>query len=160
MMGRRWVISNRQRNFTLPVYGLVVAAGMMISAAGCGMSAGPSRSEISANTAATDGLAALASKDWQKAEELLTKAINSQSLGPDQYEEVMLGRVRARLELGEHTKAADDLTPLEFQAAAMDQVWLLKCELALRENQMEIAKEAYANGLKVNPKLPKPEGLP
>lgn len=132
---------------------------MIFSTAGCGPSAGPTRAGLSANAARTEGLAALEKKDWQQADELLTQAIDAKVLGPDEYETVMLGRVRARMELGEYARARDDLTPLEFQAAAMDQVWMLKCELALRQNQLVIAQEAFANARKINPKLPKPDGL-
>lgn len=151
------MISSRFRIGVLCCIG--VASGSVFSVAGCGQSTGPSRTGISATTAAAEGLAALEKKEWKAADESFSKAIDAKILPPDQYEEALLGRARARTELGEYAAAADDLTQLEFQAAAMDQVWLLKCALALRQNHQEAAREAYEKALKINPKLPKPEGL-
>lgn len=151
--------SNRKRTVVLRLIWIGFAAGTLFSAAGCAQSNGPSQGGITANTAATEGLAALEKKDWKAANEHFTTAINAKVLAADRYEEVMLGRVRARIELGDYAAATEDLTPLEFQAAAMDQVWQLKCELALKQNDLVVAQHAYDEARKINPKLPKPDGL-
>ncbi len=156
--GYRGVLARRIiRSSRTPLISSLLA--LTITAVGCSRSWEPSAAAVTANTAATDGLAALEKKDWKTAEELLTTAINAGVLSGDQYEAILLGRARARIELGEYASAADDLLPLEFEAAALDQVLMLKCELALRQKNLIVAQHAYEQAKKINPKLPKPDGL-
>lgn len=138
---------------------LVATIITLVTVAGCGATTASPQAGRSASVAKDEGMAALEKKDWKAAEESLTKALSLNVLSGDQYEEAVLGRVRARLELGEYAAAKEDLTPLEFQASSMDQVMLLKCRLALSQNDVASAQAAFAEAKKFNSKLPKPEGL-
>jgi predicted Zn-dependent protease len=138
-----------------------ILTGMLaVAVTGCGRNTGvPTAAGISATTAMNDGFAALEGKDWQTAESLLTQALDAKILSGDQYEETLIGRARARIELGNLDEAAEDLEPLEAQAAAMDQVWMLKCDLAIRQNDMPTAQKAFVEAKKLNSTLLKPADL-
>jgi predicted Zn-dependent protease len=139
----------------------IILTGLLaIPAASCGRNTGvPTAAGISATLAKTDGFVALEKEDWQTAETLLTQALDAKILSGDQYEETLIGRAKARIELGNFDEAEEDLEPLEAQAAAMDQVWMLKCNLAIRQNDAPAAQKAYAEAKKLNPSLPKPADL-
>ncbi len=114
---------------------------------------------MSSNAEATEGLAALEKKDWKAANEHLTKALKGSGLRTDLYEEVLLGHARSCIETEDYTTATNDLLLLEFNAANLEPVWLLKCDLAMRQNDMITAASAFAQAKKINPKLAKPKGL-
>lgn len=141
---------------------LTVAASLLalsITVVGCRSSSGPSAEAVDASVSAANGFSAIEQEDWEVAESELTAAIDANVLGGDQYEEAMLGRVRARLRNQNLDAAEEDLNRLEEGAAAMDQVLSLKAELQLMRGDQVAAKKTLQMARKINRNVAAPVGL-
>lgn len=124
---------------------------------GCGGSA--SSNVSSGEGSVTKGLEAIEKADWAAAETELSAAIADGALQPDMSEKAMLSLAKARIELGKLDDAAKDIAQLEQGAAEMDQVWLVKCALAIKQGDSAKAKSAFAEAKKHNPDVTAPAGL-
>ena len=132
---------------------------LSVTVAGCGSSSGPSAQAVDASISASNGFAAIDEEVWEVAEAELTAAIDANVLSGDQYEEAMLGRVRARLRSDNLDAAEEDLALLEEGAAAMDQVLSLQAELQLKRGDAAAAKKTVQLARKINRNVVAPVGL-
>ncbi len=141
---------------------LTLAASLLILSvtfAGCGSASGPSAQAVDASVSAANGFTAIEQEDWEVAEAELTAAIDANILSGDQYEEALLGRVRARIQNQNLDAAEEDLNLLEEGAAAMDQVLTLKAELLLKRGDAVTAKKTFQLARKINRNVAAPIGL-
>ncbi len=133
---------------------------LLIPALLCGCVGSASSSSVaSSEGSVTKGVEAAEKADWATAETELSAAISAGSLQPDMAEKALLNLARARIELGKLDDAAKDISQLEQGAAEMDQVWLVKCVLALKKGDAAGAKTAFAEAKKLNPAVKAPPGL-
>jgi hypothetical protein len=117
--------------------------------AGCGGTTSPD--QIQTVEGALDrGLEAIEAADWSTADAELTLAIEEGGLNPDLIEAAYLGRARARIELDDLSAADEDLNTIAENAAAMDQVWLLRGQLAERRGDQAGMTAAYGTAKKLN----------
>ena len=131
---------------------------MLALLGGCG--GGASSSTVaSSEGSVTKGLEAADKEDWAAAETELSAAIANGALQPDMSEKAMLNLAKARIALGKLDDAAKDIAQLEQGAAEMDQVWLVKCALAIKQGDSAKAKSAFAEAKKLNPDVKAPPGL-
>lgn len=125
---------------------------------GCGPGNGPTAAGISTNEAYHKGLDAADAKDWATAEKQLSAALRGTGLQADEIEQALLARVRARLATDDLDGARHDLNQLDQGAGQMDLVWLLKCELAIKQGDEGMAQVAFQEAKKQNPRVKPPEG--
>ena len=131
---------------------------MLAFSGGCGGGASSSSVATSEGSVAK-GLEAADKGDWAAAETELSAAIAAGALQPDMAEKALLNLAKARIELGKFDDAAKDIAQLEQGAAEMDQVWLVKCSLALKKGDVTGAKSAFAEAKRLNPDVKTPPGL-
>lgn len=99
------------------------------------------------------GEVALKSGDFAKADKVFTIALSRGTLLPDLVEKAKVGRARARIGQGNFTGAKADLDSLAQGAAAMDQVWVVRGEMLLKEGDKAGAKNAYVEAKNLNPSI-------
>ena len=126
---------------------------------GCGGGGASTSNVASSEGSVTKGLEAAEKADWAAAETELSAAIAGGALQPDMAEKAMLNLAKARIELGKLDEAAKDIAQLEQGAAEMDQVWLVKCALAIKQGDSAGAKTAFAEAKKLNSGVKAPPGL-
>ena len=138
-----------------PTLWLLIAAFVC----GCGDGGASSATVSSGEGSVAKGLEAADKGDWAAAETELIAAIADGALQPDMSEKAILTLARARIELGKLDDAAKDIALIEQGAAEMDQVWLVKCALAIKKGDAAGAKAAFAEAKKFNPGVNAPPGL-
>lgn len=126
---------------------------------GCGAGDGPSAEAVDASASFTSGLEALSQKDWSRADSDLSKAISTNLLTGDTFEEAMLARITARIEAGNLEGASSDIEQMEQGAAAMDQVLASKAALLVKKGEAALAKKVFAEARKLNRGLKAPAGI-
>lgn len=138
---------------------LLIAAPLVIAAAGCGSAGAPESHVASSEGSVEKGVAAYAAGDWATAEKECAAAIAAGALQPDQTEAAMRTLTRARIQLGQIEQAEKDLAQLEQGAAELDLVWLTKAELAIKKGDKAAAQSAFAEAKMLNKKVSTPTGL-
>lgn len=136
---------------------LAAVAGMLLSP-GCGGSL-PAKKVIAAEAAVEAGLEALGSEDFTKAEEQFTIGLSGGLTRPDLVESALLGRARSRIALEKFDEAEADLEELSEGAGDLDQVWVVRAELALKAGDKDAAKLAYLEAKKFNRRLTIPSEM-
>ena len=131
---------------------------MFALSGGCGGGA-PSSTVASSEGSVATGLEAADKGEWAAAETELSAAVAAGALQPDMAEKALLTLASARIALGKFDDAAKDIAQLEQGAAEMDQVWLVKCALALKKGDAAGAKTAFSEAKKFNPDVKAPPGL-
>ena len=107
----------------------------------------------------TRGEAALRGGDFKSAEKEFASALARGSLLPDLVEKAKLGQIRARVGLGDFSGAEAGLKSLETEAAELDQVWVVRGELCLKQGDMPAARVAYQRARELNPAIALPDAL-
>jgi predicted negative regulator of RcsB-dependent stress response len=129
------------------------------TACGCGKTQAPATSIAASEGSVTAGEAALKSGDFKLADKEFSSALNRGSLLPDLVEKAKLGQVRARIGLGDYSGAEAGLKSLETEAAELDQVWVVRGELCLKQGDMPAASVAYQRARELNPDIVLPDAL-
>jgi tetratricopeptide (TPR) repeat protein len=126
---------------------------------GCGKT-GMSSSDIATAQQSFDaGQAALESSDFESAEKALTQAIVTGGLDPDQIGQAMVGRARARLQLGRLDDAEADLREAEQGATNLGELYAVWGDLMIGRNDLAQSREMYAKARQHDPKVVMPEQL-
>ena len=126
---------------------------------GCGrtqMSADQIRGGESAHLLA---LEAWQSKDYAKALEHFTEAVESEGLNADLIAEALLRMAECHVELGNLDEASDVLANLEEQAPDMDQFHLVRCKLYAKQGDGPKARAEFEAARAINPALEPPTRL-
>lgn len=131
----------------------------LLFSAGCGSNAASEAQIAGSEGAYGRGTAAFEQKDYVTAEENLALAVQSGGLQPDLTEMAQRTRARCLIELDRIDEAELVLAELEQGAAELDQVWLIRAELALKQGDRDAAKSAMEEARKLNSKVKPPAGL-
>lgn len=132
---------------------------LLLCTAGCGINAASETQIAGSEGALGRGTAAFDQKDYVTAEKELALAIQSGGLQADLAEMAIRTRARSLIELERFDEAELLLAELEQGAAELDQIWVIRCELALKQGNREAAKSALDEAKKLNPKIKPPAGL-
>jgi Tfp pilus assembly protein PilF len=132
---------------------IISGVALVIACCGCSSSQAPASSVAEAEVSVEQGEVALKSGDFAKADKVFTIALSRGTLLPDLVEKAKVGRARARIGQGNFTGAKADLDSLAQGAAAMDQVWVVRGEMLLKEGDKAGAKNAYVEAKNLNPSI-------
>lgn len=146
------------KNYPVRIGCCLAALAAALSSPGCGRSL-PANRIVVAEAAVEEGLNALSSGDYTKAEGQFTIGLSGGLTRPDLVEQALLGRARSRIALKKFDEAQADLDELSEGAGDLDQVWVVRAEFALQSGDKDAAKLAYLEAKKINRRLTIPPEL-
>lgn len=127
---------------------------------GCGKSQGLQSTAIASGQQNYEtGESAMAQSDFDLAEKSFTQALSLGGLTPDQVDEALHNRARARLQLGMLDEAEADLREAEMGAMDLARVYALWGDVMLERDDLAQARDKYAKARQLDSKIVLPGKL-